>query len=326
VDRPRPQAGAVPGRLKGLSSPQTYFNQVGTNPNNFNKKETVMVENRLDVGGAVVFWSLAEWSDRGRLAAGLAALGLNSLAPEPMPAPAALRAALEHVFGGPRVLVRPLASRDGFAVVREDRGLASNQYQTQLTARVGIGSPPDLKFDPHDTRALAVEGSYRLHLERVSAAQVSNSLVRLVETLGGTRLRPSGAVYWVPGHRLDDLARAARAVEEAADRRPNAVYVLRHRLDADAVRAVRDAVVAEVYAEAGRIKEEVLNHELGTRALETRQKQAAELREKVSLYEDLLSVGLKGLHRAVDEADQAAATAALMLSGSPLQTAGAGAR
>jgi hypothetical protein len=252
-------------------------------------------------------------------------LGLEALVPEPRPAPAALRAALEEVFGGPRVLVRPLASRDGFAVVREDRGLASNQYQTLLSARVGRGSPPELTFDPWDSRALAVEGTYRLHLERVSAPQVSAALVRLVETLGGTRLRPSGAVYWVPGDRIGELARAARAVEEAADRRPSAVYVLRHRLDADAVRAVRDAVVAEVYAEAERIKEEVLKADLGTRALETRQKQAAELRQKVLLYEDLLSVGLRGLHRAVDDADQAAATAALLLSGSALEGAGAAA-
>jgi hypothetical protein len=282
-----------------------------------------MVENRLDVGGAVVFWSLAEWTDRNRLAARLKSLSLEALVPEPRPAPAELRAALEDVFAGPRMLIRPLASRDGFAVVREDRGLASNQYQTQLTARVVDGSPPTLTFDPWDSRALAVEGSYRTHLERVSAAQVSATLVRLVEWLGGTRLRPNGAVYWLPARWLDDFARVAEAVEESADGKPNGVYVLRHRLDADAVRAVRDAVVAEVRAEAGRIKEEVLGGDLGTRALETRQKQAADLREKVSLYEDLLSVGLKGLHRAVDEADQAAATAALMLSASPPQAAAA---
>ena len=32
---------------------------------------------------------------------------------------------------------------------------------------------------------------------------------------------------------------------------------------------------------------------------------------KVLLYEDLLNIGLSGLHKAVDAADQAAATAAL---------------
>jgi hypothetical protein len=275
-----------------------------------------MVESRLDVGGAVVFWSLAEWSRRDRLAAHLAPLGLEALAPEQRPAPAALRAALEDVFAGPRVLIRPLASRDGFAVVREDRGLAANQYQTELTARVTSGSLPSLTFDPWDGRALKVEEAYRAQLGRVSASQVSTMLVKVIDSMGGTRLRPSGAVYWLPGPRLDEWARVAEAVEQAADGAFSAVYLLRHRLDHDAVRAVRDAVVAEVHAEAGRIKDEVLAGELGGRALETRQKQAADLRRKVLLYEDLLSVGLKGLHRAVDEADQAAATAAILLGSS----------
>ena len=38
-----------------------------------------------------------------------------------------------------------------------------------------------------------------------------------------------------------------------------------------------------------------------------------ELRHKVLLYEDVLSVALRDLHAAVDGADQAAATAALLL-------------
>ena len=285
-----------------------------------------MVESRLDIGGAVVFWSLAEWSHRGRLQAHLAPLGLEALVPDPRPAPACLRAALDEVFAGPRVLVRPLASRDGFAVVREDRGLAANQYQMDLTARVS-GEPPVLTFDPWDGRAVRVEDAYRAQLGRVPAAQLSAALVRVIESMGGTRLRPSGAVYWVPGPRIGDWAEVGRAVEQAADGRPSAVYILRHRLDQDAVRAIRDAVVSEVQSEADRICAEVSAGDLGGRALVARKQQAFDLRSKVLLYEDLLSVGLQGLHTAVDAADQAAATAALLLAahgfGEP-QPAGAG--
>ena len=94
------------------------------------------------------------------------------------------------------------------------------------------------------------------------------------------------------------------------------MYLLRHRFDVESVRAVRDAVVAEVRGEVKRIRDEVDSGELGPRALETRQAQARELREKVLLYEDLLNVGLADLHRSVDAADQAAATAALLLGAS----------
>jgi hypothetical protein len=271
-----------------------------------------MVESRLDVGGAVTFWALADWSNRDRLQAAFAVIGLASFVPDPRPAPACLRDALDDVLGGPRVLVRPLASSDGFAVVREDRGPATNQYATLFTASVRDGHDP--VFDPWTVDADRVAEAYRRQLGRVPAGQLSAALVKVVESLGGTRLRPAGAIYWVPGPRIAAWAEAGRAAEDAADNRPSAVYVLRHRLDADAVRAVKDAVVGEVEAEARRICDEVVGGDLGGRALETRKRQAAELRDKVFLYEDLLSLGLAGLHRAVDRADQAAATAAILLS------------
>src|SRR5215213_8367336 len=229
-----------------------------------------MVESRLDVGGAVTFWSLANWSDRPRLQSAFAAVGLAALVPDPRPGPACLKDALEDVLGGPRTLVRPLASRDGFAVVREDRGVAANVYATLLTASVRDGHDP--VFDPWSPDAGRVADAYRRQLGRVPAAQLSAALVKVVEALGGTRLRPGGAVYWVPGPRLDEWAEAGHAAERAAEGRPSAVYVLRHKLDADAVRAVRDAVVTEVQAEAHRICEEVVGGDLGGRALETRKK------------------------------------------------------
>src|SRR5437763_1609167 len=111
-----------------------------------------MVAGRLDVGGAVVFWSVADTTDRRRLVNALLPLGLESYAPLPRPAPAAPRDALEQTLGGPRVLVRPLAGRDGFAVVREDRGSSGNRYATELVARV-VGDPPALEFDSDDGRA-----------------------------------------------------------------------------------------------------------------------------------------------------------------------------
>ena len=133
-----PAEGTVPGSL--------IFLILARFPTH--KLESIMIENNLDVGGAVVFWSIAEWTDRGRLAARFAQLELEALVPGPRPAPAALRAALEDIFGGPRMLIRPLASKDGFVVVHEDRGLSGNQYKTELAARVMVGNPPTLSFSP----------------------------------------------------------------------------------------------------------------------------------------------------------------------------------
>ena len=277
-----------------------------------------MIESQLEIGGAVTFWSLADWSARTLLQTALTDLGYAAFMPEPRAEAAVLKEALEEVLGGPRVLVRPLASRDGFAVVREERGLVGNNYANQLIARVQEGHDP--VFEPWTLEAKQIASAYRQQLGRIPATQLSNALVKLIEALGGTRLRPSGAVYWLPGHRLEEWFRIVQAVEQTAASRPNAVYVLRHRLDAEAVRAVRDAVVLEVQLEAQRLATDVTTGDLGGRALETRKKQLLSLRDKVNLYEDLLNVGLDGLHTVLDQADQATATATLLL-GSQMETA-----
>jgi hypothetical protein len=276
-----------------------------------------MIESTLDVGGAVVFWTASEFTDREKLRAGLAPLGFDEFIPDPRPHASVLKDALEEALGGPRVLVRPLADRDGFTVVREERGKSTNSYTTDLIARVATPDSVNIDYDPLDERASLVNAAFRKHRGRIPAVQLSGCLVKVVEFLGGTRLRPTGAVYWIPGPKLDDWASVARAVEQSSDGRPSAVYCIRHRLDPDAVRAIRDALVAEVQGDAGRICDEVTSGDLGTRALETRKRQASELRDKVLLYEDLLSVGLVDLHRVVDAADQAAASAALLLGSQP---------
>ena len=273
-----------------------------------------MIESTVEVGGAVVFWTACAFTDRDKLIAGLSPLHLEEFVPDPRPAASILKDALEETLGGPRTLVRPLARRDGFTVIKEERGADDNCYVTELIARVRDIDPPSIDYTPWDERAGRVNAAFARHAGRLPAVQLSACLVKLVEFLGGTRLRPTGAVYWIPGPKLDEWVSIAQAVEAASEGKPSAVYLLRHRLDADAVRAIRDAVVSEVQTATARIAEDISAGELGSRALETRKQHAQELREKVLLYEDLLNVGLAELHRAIDSADQSAATASLLLA------------
>ena len=278
-----------------------------------------MTPNHLRLGGAVVYWTLSEFTLRERLADGLGDAGFGDLAPDRRPATAALKAALDQTLGGSRILIRPLQSRDGFAVVEERRGQNENLYFQTLSARVqGEGLLARLVFTPQDERSLAVQQAFDLHQGLIAAHQVSECLVRIVERLGGTRLRPSGGFYWLPEGKLGPWQEVSSAVEKAAFGRPHACYVLRVAMDADAVRAVRDAIVAEVMTEACRIREEVLSGALKERALESRRLEAVDLRDKVALYEQLLDTGLASLRQAIDAAEEAAAAAALLASAQPV--------
>jgi hypothetical protein len=279
-----------------------------------------VIESTLDVGGGVVFWSLAEWTSRDALQAGLIPLGLGGSTPEPRQATACLREALGDVFTGSRLLVRPLEKRDGFVVVREQRGASGNTYSQELLARLsgnGNDNGAGVEFFPEHTLVPEVLTAFRRQQALLHAVQVSNCLVELIDGMGGTRLRPSGALYWLPGHKLDEWLAVAKAVEQSAHGGRSSVYLLRHRMDAEAVRAIQDALFAEVRADVARIHADVLSGQLGERALQTRRQQARQLRQKVSLYEDLLSTGLGVLHGVVDQADQAAAAAILLASAQP---------
>jgi hypothetical protein len=277
-----------------------------------------MVESSIRIGGAVVFWTISEWTARITLRDGLDAAGFGKYAPEQRPPAGALKDALEQVFGGPATLIRPLKTRDGFTVVTEERGENGNAYHNSLVARMDARTF-QITFTPLDSRASAIVDAFNEHLGLLRAAQVSAALVSILDATGATRLRPGGALYWLPAYRLNEWRDVVRAVEASGVGRPHCVYTLRHPMDADAVRAVRDAIVAEVSTEAARIDREIIAGGLGERALESRRAQAEELRRKIAEYEELLGGGLEALHVAVDRAEQAACKAMILAAAVPSQ-------
>jgi hypothetical protein len=261
----------------------------------------------------VLLWSLAEWSVQQQIKEGLLDLGLGKYVPEPRTPAAALKGALEELFALPSQLVRPIKSKDGFTVVEEFRGANANSYATLLTAKID----KDLRITttPYDqTQAEDLVKRFNTHMGLLGPAQVGGSLVAILKGMGATSLRPGGALYWLPEDKLDQWQGVCGVYQGAGKGRQNNLYVIRNVMDADAIRAVRDAIVNEVRSDAYRIEREVQSGELGEKALENRKEQAEELRRKIGVYEDILGIGLNQLTDAVNKADNAACVAALTLS------------
>jgi hypothetical protein len=272
-----------------------------------------MVIGKINPTGLITFWSLSEYSNREKLMGAWSPLGLGKLVPEPRPAVTCLKDAMIEVVGSSKNLVRPLASRTGFVVVNETRGTEENQYQPRFSARVTEGiNKPLFSIDTEETRK--VEESFYKHLGRLRNTQVTAALVAAVSQLGGTRLRPSGGIYWLAGDRLEAWEQLAAGATDAAEDGQNTIYLLKHDLDASAVTAVKDAIVAEIEYETNRLVTELREGDLGRRAVESRKREAAALRDKVSEYESILNVGLEHLRKHLDAVDQTAALSALLLA------------
>jgi hypothetical protein len=125
--------------------------------------------------------------------------------------------------------------------------------------------------------------------------------------LGGTTLREVGGVYWLPESGLETWSKVINAFQMAGPK--TKVYCMQTVMDAETIRAVKDAIVSEVSASAGGLVEEIRSGSLGTVALETRKSRATQLHQRVKQYEEVLQDTLEHLHQVIAVAETAAASA-----------------
>jgi hypothetical protein len=294
-----------------------------------------MVDDRLQIGGAVVFWRLAKSTNREEVKAGLRGLALEEYTPEARSPLACLRAVLPDVYPAQkqtRQTVRPIkanGSAKGFAVVRErpEEARAGDAWG-EVVATAALDDKETLWLDPDDwDKRERIRAGMRSAAEWLTSASVGSALVKLVEEhCDGVALRPSGGVYWVREDRLDEWTRIADVFERAsaqADKdgnpaRPNAIYVLKVLADEQMARAVGDALTSEVAAELSQIEQDVADGDLKEQACLSRLKRVGALESKVKRYETAFASPLTVLHEAVERASVAVAQATLQTSASAI--------
>ena len=294
-----------------------------------------MVEDRVQIGGAVVFWRLAKSTNREEVMAGLRGLGLEHYTPEPRSPLACLRAVLPDVFPpgkGEKHNVRPVKNgkTKGFAVVKEkpeDARPGDAWGEVVATAKL-YEETGALGLAPHDdANYVAIVEGMESAAKWLTSASGASALVKLVEEhCDGVALRPSGGVYWVREDRLEEWTRIADVFERASAQSdkdgnpasPNAIYVLKVLADEQMVRAVGDALTAEVAAELAQIEQDVANGDLKEQACVSRLKRVGALESKVKRYEAAFASPLTMLHEAVERASVAVAQATLQTSASAI--------
>lgn len=266
----------------------------------------------IKIGGVGTFWKCAGFTVLKDLRLNLEARGWEEVCPEPRAPNAALRSALDELYSGKAWRIEPLANKNSLEVVQIERGEERNEYRHNF--RVTIDSSRQVEVRPYcfQTAERIVE-AFNKHLGLVTAPQVTKVLMAGIARLHGTHLPGLGNLYWLPESMEERWRELASCVENTrTNGGQTGVYYLRHELDADAVRAVRDGIVGEIEAASEKMHADVLSGELGDRALATRKKEAGELREKIALYEQLLGTGLEHLHAGLEKVEQAMMAATLL--------------
>jgi hypothetical protein len=270
-------------------------------------------EKGIKVSGAVTFWSLTDRIDLKVLKEGFAAVGMEGCVPEERSALSALKAALVKVAGDRNRLIRelPVPELPANAPADEKRAKRVRGYTVVDEAVKGEREMPDgskttileyeesycvalvagdvIVFDRESPEAEAVKAAYDEERNIVTEAAVSRAMVRVLDKLSATTLRPTGGVYYIPDANLykwEKVAEAVRAAVKAGGDGTADVYLIRTNLDDDAVKAVAAAMAREIETEASALEADL--GEAGKRALETRAARAVALTKKVEFYETTL--------------------------------------
>jgi len=274
-----------------------------------------METHEINIGGAVVYWTAGP-TQRELLERRLELCGLSKFMPKERTVTAVLKSALLEYCDSHKTKQVDLGvqshkqqSSNGFEVVEIERGERKNTYAQRFSVRATEGDC--LNFDgEYWDHTQQVRELFDKHKGQLTGAAIGKMLVDILASMDGLPLRPSGGVYWIPESQVSQFETVATYVEETGQAESaNRVYLLKTAMDAGTVRAVKDAITAEVMSVATQIVQDVQENLVTEDAINRRVMMAGELRQRVSRYESILGEGLTALQQVAQVAGQAAAAA-----------------
>jgi hypothetical protein len=270
-----------------------------------------------DQGGAVTFWRLPAQLDLPALKEGLEEIGFGSCVPSPRTNLAVLREAVTAVSKTLKIhhVIVPLDDKSGFALVQShSEGMApgSTWGKVSCVFKIQELSPgtSHLAMDPMD-RDLFQEvcQAYAYGRDKITAPMAGKCLVEVCKSLNGACLRPSGGIYWMHESSIDTWGFVAKAFNRAG--KESTIYLIRHKLDFDSVRAVYDGIMAETETELTRIRAEILSGDLGEQALLWREQECKRMADLLSQYEEWTGASFEHTKKLAEEMTDAQAFAVL---------------
>jgi len=275
-----------------------------------------MNEQQISAMGATVYWSAGP-TDRELLIERLESIDMQRFTPKERTEFSCLENAVKEYCArldshrrrnDPRdriVQKHENPKENGVEVVEVDRGESQNYYTQDFSVRVQNGRIVSTGGYADDYELQQLYDRFRSEITGVSVGQ---TLVAILAELGGTALRPSGGVYWIPEGAVETWREVVQAVEGSSPAGKNSIYMLRTIMDESAIKAVRDAIVHEITSAAALISEEIYSGELGEEALKNRQNRALKLRQRIGQFEGFLGETLETLKGIVQSMENTAAT------------------
>lgn len=263
----------------------------------------------LDQAGLVSYWRVAEGGiSLQTLRTAWAKQGLDeALLPSPPDSLTALGRAVADLAER-RILVRPLARRGAWMIVKEtvleDNSLAYRQLvRVSMNSDVLLPQVDAEEADEGERRWLhaQVTARFQSHEGMLVSNDITSWLVSIVKKhASAVSLRDTGGVYFIPRDKIDFWRKVKGAVEATAGYN---VFVIPAMKNAEAVAAITDAMTKEANDIVAKIQDELSktgDEALGKRAVTSREEIVAALLAKLGEYEGLLGRQLGVRERITD--------------------------
>ena len=163
-----------------------------------------------------------------------------------------------------------------------------------------------LKAD-HQTCQNRMDSEFQIHSNQVATQALASSVVAiLTKELEGISVRPNGAVYWIPNRFISKWKDFTR---ELINRFYCQFYTCSVKHDDDLVELVAKGITNEITTATANIIDDAKSGELGERALKSKEKAAAQLLNRIQIFEQHLNTPLNELKEATKVAKRVVVTA-----------------
>lgn len=260
--------------------------------------------------GAQIHWRLKGETDRVKLDEELKTRGLGNRLPAVVEPETAIRRAVGRLRGKRR-LIRPLGRRGSWAVVEEELDVTNEKLKHWDGPTISLDKIGRAVFkNATADEARLVTEAYEHCLDVLDTTDVSGWLIQQADRLRAAPLRAGGGIYYLPPQVLPEWLSLTEAL--AAAHPGHTVYVTPTiRMTPGGARAIIDGLVEDTLAQVEKIQGEVIDGDLGVRALEHRADVSRQLLTKVSQYEELLATPLETLRSALGKLGEDVAAAKL---------------
>jgi len=239
--------------------------------------------------GAIVWWRMSGDTQRADLVTAYIAAGLNEKEVWGDPGPASALRRSMHSLEEKRRLVRPLEKRGAWALVTENVKGEDISHTNLATVHLGDDDKPTMNPVIPDLLQPILDG-FDYYSRTWTTDDVSSWLThRVLHSCNAVTLRDTGGVYFVPRNLLDLWRRIVGALRSVSAHR---VFEVPALASEEAVASILDAVEREATTAATAMEEDLVEAELGARALRNRAEKCAAVVRKVESYEALLGTKL----------------------------------